>query len=156
MHIGLTACLAIGPLLFLYLRSILEKKYTFKLIDALHFIPSVALFSFSFFMGFWEFHHIWIHIVQTILAVWALYILLAIYKIYLFKDSENFKLNKLWIISILVGTSLIWLAYKTSSYTSYIVGALTFTVRIYFLILLLVTRTKTKRTKITRKGFKNK
>ena len=43
-------------------------------------------------------------------------------------------------MSIYVGISLIWLAYTTSDFTSYIVGALSFTFILYVIVLLLIFR----------------
>ena len=42
-----------------------------------------------------------------------------------------------WILSVYFGNFIIWIAYKTSSYTSYIVGALSFTFVFYLLFLVI-------------------
>jgi AraC-like DNA-binding protein len=45
-----------------------------------------------------------------------------------------------WLISIYLGVFFIWLAYNIGSYTSYIVGALSFTFILYLILLLIVFR----------------
>ena len=42
-----------------------------------------------------------------------------------------------WVISVFIGNAIVWIAYNTVSYTSYIVGALSFTFMFYMLVLLL-------------------
>jgi AraC-like DNA-binding protein len=54
--------------------------------------------------------------------------------------KENIRNLDLWLLSIFLGVAFIWLAYTVAAYTSYIVGALSFTFVLYLIILLLVFR----------------
>ncbi|WP_169051695.1 AraC family transcriptional regulator [Flavobacterium sp. H122] len=82
-------------------------------------------------------------IIRGIYLQWFLYIVFSFLYI---KDivkvpfSQNRKVKKidLWILSVYFGVVTIFLAYYTSSYTSYIVGALSFSFVLYLIILLLI------------------
>ena len=52
--------------------------------------------------------------------------------------SKNIKLNEIevWQFSVYTGVLIIWLSYNIASYTSYIVGALSFSFVFYLLVLL--------------------
>ena len=52
--------------------------------------------------------------------------------------SKNIKLNEIeiWLLSIFTGVLIIWFSYNIGSYTSYIVGALSFSFVFYLLVLL--------------------
>jgi AraC-like DNA-binding protein len=56
------------------------------------------------------------------------------------KEKEPLKNIEVWLISIYFGVLFIWLAYSLGSYTSYIVGALSFTFVLYLILLLIVFR----------------
>jgi AraC-like DNA-binding protein len=58
----------------------------------------------------------------------------------LFNRKERLKNIGLWLLSVYAGVALIWVAYSTVSYTSYIVGALSFSFVIYLVMLLLIFR----------------
>jgi len=45
---------------------------------------------------------------------------------------------EVWLTSVYIGNLLIWIAYNTVSYTSYILGALSFSFVFYLLILVLI------------------
>lgn len=53
--------------------------------------------------------------------------------------SKTAKISSLdfWLLSVYFGNFIIWIAYKTTNYTSYIVGALSFSFIFYLLFLLL-------------------
>jgi len=72
---------------------------------------------------------------------WLLYLILS--AAVLFPTAKKFNYKKLnltgdntWLISVFLGNTIIWLAYFTASYTSYIVGALSFS--FVFLLMVLV------------------
>lgn len=143
IQIGLSACLLIGPFLYLYLKSYAEEK---EVNWAKHVIPYVAVISIlGFFYPYVENRALWGNwIVKAIYAQWFVYIILSIKSlqpiIRKIKNRESLRKIDIWVMSIYVGISLIWLAYTTSDFTSYIVGALSFTFILYVIVLLLIFR----------------
>ncbi len=53
------------------------------------------------------------------------------------KVKEHLKNIDIWLLSIYFGVFFIWLAYSIGAYTSYIVGALSFSFILYLIVLLL-------------------
>ncbi len=143
LQIGLSACVLIGPFLFLYMKSYTadEKPNWTK-----HVIPYVAIITIlGFFYPYVEYRPIWTQwIIKAIHAQWGIYIILSLKClqpiIQKFKGKESLAKIDIWLLSICLGVTLIWLAYITSAYTSYIVGALSFTFILYVIILLLIFR----------------
>jgi AraC-like DNA-binding protein len=82
-------------------------------------------------------------ILKWFYPIWLIYILISGYVI---KDTiinlfkKNFKISPLefWLLSVYFGNFIIWIAYKTTRYTSYIVGALSFSFILYLLLILIV------------------
>lgn len=141
IQFGLSACVLIGPFLFLYLKSYTEydKPNWVK-----HVIPYMSIITIlGFFYPYVEYRTIWSRwIVTVISAQWFIYIFLSakylqpiIQKI---KDKESLRKIDVWVLSVYLGVALIWLAYTTSAYTSYIAGALSFTFIFYIIVLLLI------------------
>lgn len=142
IQIGLSACILIGPFLFLYLKSYsLEKSNWAK-----HVIPYLAIMTvLGVFYPYAEHLNIWIiFIVNAIYLQWLIYIILSftyinpiIQKI---REKSSLKKLEVWFLSIYVGVAFICLAYIIAAYTSYIVGALSFTFVLYLILLLLMFR----------------
>ncbi|MBE8728105.1 helix-turn-helix domain-containing protein [Flavobacterium hungaricum] len=142
IQIGLSACILIGPFLFLYLKPSKEKNQNW----VKHVIPYLAAITLigSFYpyvkhLAIWK---IWI--VKAIYFQWFVYIVLSfqfinpiIQKI---REKEPLKKIDVWSLSIYIGVAIIWLAYTVASYTSYIIGALSFTFVLYLVALLLIFR----------------
>ncbi|MCE7043270.1 AraC family transcriptional regulator [Dyadobacter sp. CY312] len=141
IQIGLSACVLIGPFLYLYLKSNSENSKTNWQI---HIIPYIAGISIAgIFYPYVDHRPEWSKwFVSAIYFQWITYILLS-FKYILpiiikFRTKEDIKKIDIWYLSIYFGTFIIWLAYYTSSYTSYIVGGLSFTFVLYLMILLLI------------------
>jgi AraC-like DNA-binding protein len=85
-------------------------------------------------------------IVKGIYLQWLIYIVSSIkFILPIFKKLIKKVILKnidIWLLSIYIGVVIIWLAYFTVAYTSYIVGALSFTFILYLIILLLVFKNK--------------
>jgi AraC-like DNA-binding protein len=83
-------------------------------------------------------------IVFGIYLQWLAYIIVSFKFIKLIfqkiKETESLKNIEVWLLSIYFGILFIWLAYTIGSYTSYIVGALSFTFILYLILLLIVFR----------------
>ncbi|QIE58235.1 AraC family transcriptional regulator [Rasiella rasia] len=62
----------------------------------------------------------------------------------MFSRKQKLDYDEIWSLSVFVGIFLIWLAYFTSEYTSYILGAFAFSFVLYLSILLLYFQRKKK------------
>ncbi len=144
LQTGLTACLFIGPSLYFYLKSLINPKRNNYKNWKFHF---VVLFSLAIIIGYLypykEFSDLWNSVViKTIYWIWFFYVILSGL---LIKETirnlfnKKYKINPLefWLLSVYFGNLIIWIAYNTVKYTSYIVGALTFTFILYLLFLLI-------------------
>ncbi|OMQ09087.1 AraC family transcriptional regulator [[Flexibacter] sp. ATCC 35103] len=160
IHIGLSACVLIGPFLYLYLKSYSEvEKANWKQ----NVIPNLVIITIlGSLYPYVEHREIWSKwIVCVIYAQWFVYIVLSfkyirsiIQKI---KGKETLKRIDVWFLSIYFGVAFIWLAYTFAAYTSYIVGALSFTFVLYLIILLLIFKNSPESTFFNEKEkYKNK
>lgn len=141
LQVGLSACLLIGPLLFEYINATLmherDKSYwKWHLSAWLLIVVSVGiLYPYPLYPDLWG--EVFYRLINW---VWAAYIVLAALRWYSVnhfaqKDVSNDPWQRL-CTHVLLGTSLIWVAYFTASYTSYIVGALSFSFTLYVTVLL--------------------
>lgn len=160
IQIGLSACVLIGPFLFLYLKSCTEDE---KPNWTKHVIPYLAVITIlGFFYPYVEHREIWSRwIVKTIYYQWLLYIIVSLKYlkpiIQKLKEKESLKKLDIWLISIHLGVTFIWLAYTVAAYTSYIVGALSFTFILYLITLLLIFKNSKESTFFQEKEkYKNK
>lgn len=73
---------------------------------------------------------------------WLIYILISLRFIKpileKLKTKQPLKSIEIWLLSIYFGVAFIWLAYSIGAYTSYIVGALSFSFSLYLIILLTI------------------
>ena len=141
IQIGLSACIVIGPFLFLYLRSQANNR---KLNWSIHIIPYlIGITILGIVYPYVEHRAIWSNwIVKGIYIQWLVYnafsvkyILPILYKL---KKNGNLTNMDVWLLSIYFGVVLIWLTYNIAAYTSYIVGAISFTFIFYLIVLLFV------------------
>ncbi|MBC8986328.1 AraC family transcriptional regulator [Pedobacter sp. N36a] len=143
IQIGLSACVLIGPFLFLYLKTYAEGE---KSNWTRHVFPYLGVLTIlGFFYPYVDHRAIWsTWIIKAISIQWLIYIILSFKSIQpvfqKIKDKENLRKIDVWVMSIYLGVTLIWLAYTTSPYTSYIAGALSFTFILYVNVLLLIFR----------------
>ncbi len=145
IQVGLSACVLIGPFLYLYMSSQINKKRINGWVHTIPFFLLVVLVG--YFYPYWEHRKLWFFIVKAIYLQWLVYIILSakhiqpIFKKLIAKKEKLIDLER-WLLTIVVGTFLIWLAYSTTQYTSYIVGALSFSFVFYLLVLLWVFKSK--------------
>lgn len=150
LQIGLSACFLIGPSLFFYLKSMLNSsskkldrswKYHFIFLSILILVVGYQ-YSYQEHPGLWRSYFITIIYYQWLGYILASgFLLKNVFKT-LVKKPNKLSSVEIWIISVYLGNLIIWIAYKTVSYTSYIVGALSFSFVFYLLVLILFFRRK--------------
>ena len=159
IQIGLSACVLIGPFLFLYLKSYKVEKLNWTK-HVIYYLLVITILG--IFYPYVEHRAIWSKwIVCAIYSQWFIYIILSLKylrSIFLkIKEKETLKRIDIWFLSIYFGVAFIWLAYSMAAYTSYIVGALSFTFVLYLIVLLLVFKTNSESTFFNEKEkYKNK
>jgi AraC-like DNA-binding protein len=160
IQIGLSACVLIGPFLFLYLKSYKKDE---KLNWDKHVLSYLTVITvLGIFYPYVEHRAIWsTWIVCAIYSQWFVYIILSFrYLRPIFqkiRKKETLKRIDVWFLSIYFGVAFIWLAYSMVPYTSYIVGALSFTFILYLIVLLLIFKTNSESSFfIEKEKYKNK
>jgi len=143
LQLGLSACLLIGPFLYFYIKSKLSSSadvVSWQL--HLGLLVTVILIGGAIF-PYVSYPEIWGKSISFIYYQWLVYILASAYllktelhKFFIKRSVINE--DETWMLSVFIGTSFIWLAHYTSSYTSYIAGALSFSFVLYLLILLVI------------------
>ena len=149
IQIGLSACILIGPFLFLYLKSYAEKRKPNWIVHVFPYLIGISILG--LFFPYVEHRAIWSRgIVKGIYLQWFIYIILAFPyvkpTIKKFKDRQKVHNIDIWIISIYLGVLFIWAAHNIGAYTSYIVGALSYTFVIYLIALLFIFKINKKST----------
>lgn len=141
VQIGLSACILIGPYLYLYIKS--QTKENEKNPWIIHTIPFlIAITIVGIIYPYWSHRALWSKFfVSLIYLQWFIYIIFSGIELKnilkkLFNRKEKLNDIEIWLISIFTGTTFIWFAYNIGSFTSYIVGALSFSFILYLLILL--------------------
>lgn len=149
LQIGLSACFFIGPFLYFYIKSkTLQHEKSNK---SFYFQSSVLLIitlSVGFLYPYQKNIDLWVNYIYRVIDYqWLTYILLsALLLKTTFRNmlTKNKKLNynEVWSLSVFFGVFIIWLAYYTASYTSYILGAFLFSFVFYLSGLLLFYKRK--------------
>lgn len=145
LQLGLSACLLIGPLTYLYVhchladltQSPAAKRWRWHLILALSVICLGLIFPYSRHPYIWRCSIIGIHI------YWLAYLLLAGGELWrsraLLRRGET-----ILLLSVYFSSFLILIAYVSTPFTSYIVGALSFTFSIHVTVLLYILKNEEK------------
>lgn len=143
--LGLLGCAAIGPMCYYFTKSQISGLKAFDPKSLFHLIPMVLLAAYAvFYESYGENTALWsTKIVRGIYIYWGLYVFYAIYLLI----KQRFLIKKpfpeeYWTYGVVFGVFLVWLAYYTSSFTSYIAGSLTFSFLVYLLAWLLITSRK--------------
>jgi len=160
IQIGLSACILIGPFLYLYLKSYHEDQ---KVNWIKHVAPFLIIMTgLGFFYSYVEHQLIWTRYIVTIIYAQGFVYLALAFKylkpiILKFRSNDSLKKIEVWFLSIYLGVAFILLAYTIAAYTSYIVGALSFTFILYLIILLLIFKSGKSATFLDEKEkYKNK
>lgn len=142
LQIGLSACFLIGPLLYFYVRSILQNlNYSFAKYSLVLLVVNISVFGILF--PYKENPALWRGIIYYFINIeWLIFIVLSIYEsrqIFkkLVKNRNQISYYETWILSVIIGVLAIWLSYTLAKYTSYISGSLAFSFSFYISFLLL-------------------
>ncbi len=160
IQIGLSGCILIGPFLFLYLRTYLHNKKLYWMPHIMPYLLGITILG--IFYPYVAHKMVWSEwIVKGIYFQWFVYIVFSLkYLLPIFKKlKQNEELMKIdvWLLSIYFGVLIIWLGYAIAAYTSYIVGALSFSFVVYLIILLLIFKNGKETTFFEQKEkYKNK
>jgi len=148
LQIGLSAYFMIGPFLYFYVKSKLSPievaiKWKCHLATLITLVLGVGvIYPYSKYPEIWSDYY-WLFYYQ-----WLTYIVMSGYlikdKFKLLVSKATIEQNDIWLLSIFIGNTIIWFAHYSASYTSYIVGALSFSFVFYLLGLLYVFRVKNK------------
>ncbi|MCH3882974.1 MULTISPECIES: helix-turn-helix domain-containing protein [Tenacibaculum] len=149
LQIGLSACFFIGPFLYFYIKSKTQgDKQSNKFFYSHISLFLLIILGVGFLYPYQKNAELWGNYFYKIINYqWVLYILASAFllkstlrKILIKKAKLNY--NEIWALSVFFGVLIIWTAYYTASYTSYISGALSFSFVFYLSILLLFYKRK--------------
>jgi AraC-like DNA-binding protein len=129
LQIGLTACFMIGPCLFFLVRSSQGDAPGPGKADRWHIAALLAIAAaVNVFLPYADHVELWRHVITPgINYAWLGYLLLATAQVYLYRARLRGTPSGTLLLGALAGIWVIWIAYYTAGYTSYIVGALSFT-----------------------------
>jgi AraC-like DNA-binding protein len=145
LQVGLSACFFIGPLLYLYYVSkvgCIEKQWVKWQLHLITLFILVAGVGIAY--PYQNNHELWGDVFYKVINyIWLLYLIMSAFVLLPRVKKLNYKQLSLvddntWLMSVFLGNAVIWLAYFTSSYTSYIVGALSFSFVLLLMILVFI------------------
>ncbi len=149
LQIGLSACFLIGPFLYFYIKSKVSETKASNSFLNLHLLLIIIvilgvgiLYPYKYYIELWVDYFYYIINIQ-----WLIYIILSAFLLNtvckkLLSKSKKLNYDEVWLVSIFFGVLVIWIAYNTASYTSYIVGALSFSFIFYLTGLLIYYKRK--------------
>lgn len=129
LQLGLTACFMIGPCLFFLVRSSQSDSPGLGRADHWHIAALLAIAAaVNVLLPYAGHIDLWRHVIAPgIIYSWMGYLLLASAQVYRHRARLSGTPSGPLLLGAVAGIWLIWIAYFTSGYTSYIVGALSFT-----------------------------
>lgn len=129
LQVGLTACFLIGPCLFFLVRSSQRDSPGPGRADRWHIAGVLSLAAaVNLFLPYAAYADLWRQLITPAITYsWLGYLLLATAQLYRQRGRQAAAPSGPLLPGALGGVWLIWVAYYTSGYTSYIVGALSFT-----------------------------
>ena len=147
IQIGLSACLLIGPFLYLYVTEALNERKPHRSTWLWHVLPVIfGMVVIGYYFPYKEHRYLWQrstdgYLCWILFGQWLVYIVISLIVVKqpirkLFSKGTKLNDKEIWLISIVVSILLIWIAYFTATYTSYIVGALSFSFVLYLSLLL--------------------
>ncbi|MEL6537529.1 MAG: helix-turn-helix domain-containing protein [Bacteroidota bacterium] len=154
IHIGLLGCTAIGPMCWYFARSQVSGNKQFDPRSLWHLLPLLALTVYAvFFVSYDENRRLWSgYIVRGIYAYLGLYTLAALAWVVYWRWIKKVRFaENIWTQGVVLGVFLIWVAYVTSSFTSYLTGSFTFSFLVYLLAGILLNQLRDRKPKRVRK-----
>jgi AraC-like DNA-binding protein len=142
VQVGLSACILIGPFLYLYVTNAQQEDHKLKSQWWWYLTPPlIAIGWLSYYYPFTGPPNSWGPFVGYIYTFWMLCILGAAFQLRgtfrkLLNRGVRLSSEEVWLLNVFGGVSLIFLAYRTSTYTSYLIGALSFSFIFYLSLLL--------------------
>ncbi len=129
LQIGLTACFMIGPCLFFLMRSSQNDTSGPGRADRWHIAALLLIATaVNVFLPYVDHVALWRQIITPgINYAWLVYLVLATAQLHLHRERLRGAASGPLLLGALAGIWIIWIAYYTAGYTSYIVGALSFT-----------------------------
>jgi len=161
LQIGLSACFLIGPFLYFYIKSKTTikqqpKRWLLQLaLIGLLIIVFGSMYPYQEYQDIWGTYFFKIIYYQWLFFIIASALLLKDYFKKLFSNPSKLTYDDAWILSVFFGTTLIWVAYYTSSYTSYIGGALSFSFVLYLSVLLLFHKKRKNSKQVSQEKYAN-
>ena len=150
IQVGLIACFMIGPFLLLYVISMTKKNHQLRSRWWWFILPHLVLIvTVSWIYPYYEHYETWGTIIELIYTEWLIYVLISGYMLYptikkIWDKEAQLAEEEKWLLNVYIGTAIVYLAYDTSHYTSYIAGALSFSFIFYLSVLLFFYRRKDK------------
>lgn len=144
LQIGLSACFLIGPFLFYFTQSVLptgNRKQVPSLVPISFFLGLILVFGilypYQVYPDYWR-----KPVFQIINYSWGIWValsgvLVSKHIAVLARKQAPWTADAVLMVSVFVGVAIIWFAYFTSRYTSYILGALCTSLSLYLSALLL-------------------
>ena len=130
---GLTACFLIGPCVYFFVRSSLSSTVKLEHWERYHLIViGLVALTVNLVWPYTSHASLW-HglIVKTITWLWFGYLVVSSALLIQQKQRLPSSTARRLLLSVIAGLWFIWMAYFTSGYTSYIVGALSFSFVLY-------------------------
>lgn len=133
LQAGLTACVFIGPCLYFYVRSSLSDTHHFRRWEGYQL--AVIVLAACIFNLMWPYSHhsqLW-HgpIVATVNGLWLVYLIASTVLLIQVRHRLPSLATRRLLLNVVAGLWLIWVAYFVCGYTSYIVGAISFSFVLY-------------------------
>lgn len=161
-QVGLSACLLIGPLSYLYVRYFLAglaqlpsgQQWRWHLGLSFLLIGIGVAFPYSAYRPAWDFSSHAIH------AFWLCYLLAAGKLLWQtrrdwYKAGERMSTSTLLLLSVFGGSCVMLAAYASTPFTSYIVGALSFTFSLHVGALVFLLRKETSTSSDAKPKYRN-
>ena len=132
LQVGLSSCFLIGPMLYFFTLAYLNKLKAESHGWKVHLVTLISIIIIvGLFYPYSEYRDIWGGVFyRTINYVWLGYLIFSGVLLYpvikVAVGDKKLSRDDIWLFSVFSGNTIIWLAYYTASYTSYIVGALSF------------------------------
>lgn len=152
LQIGLSACFLIGPFLYFYLKTSTVSVKKSALLDRFHLSSLVLIILVvGIIYPYENYSELWGTVFYKMINYqWSAYLVFSFFILKKQFEKEHVKnlfqsAQHTWMTTVFSGVFIIWCAYFFASYTSYIVGAMSFTFILYITVLLVYHKSKTSK-----------